>query len=108
MPRLTSQATTVTIDPVLVEVLAYVSGRGRHARRLGVELIDRLRANAATIIVRQTPDLFDAGLELYRARLDKGYSLTGCMSMTVCHQLGISEVLTHDRHFAPEGFEILL
>jgi predicted nucleic acid-binding protein len=39
---------------------------------------------------------------------DKGYSLTDRMSMVVCRQLDIPEVLTHDRHFLQDGFTILL
>ncbi len=43
-----------------------------------------------------------------RNRPDKGYSLTDCMSMIACRDLGITDVLTHDRHFAQEGFAVLL
>jgi predicted nucleic acid-binding protein len=98
----------LTCDPVLVEVLAHLSGLGRIARRRGVDLVDALRADAEITIVRQTPDLFDAGLDLYRHRIDKGYSLTDCMSMVVCRQRRIRDVLTHDHHFQQEGFAILL
>lgn len=59
-------------------------------------------------IVHQTPDLFFSGVDLYRRRLDKGYSLTDCMSMVVCRELAIADVLTHDRQFEQEGFAILL
>jgi uncharacterized protein len=52
--------------------------------------------------------LFQSGLALYKARLDKGYSLTDCVSMTVMQQAKIQEALTHDKHFAQEGFTILL
>ncbi len=51
---------------------------------------------------------FLEALELYESRLDKGYSLTDCISMNVCHKLGITQVLTHDHHFEQEGFSILL
>jgi hypothetical protein len=30
------------------------------------------------------------------------------MSMVVCSELGLSDVLTHDLHFVQEGFTILL
>jgi hypothetical protein len=30
------------------------------------------------------------------------------MSMIVCREQGISDVLTHDEHFRQEGFTILL
>jgi predicted nucleic acid-binding protein len=49
-----------------------------------------------------------AGLSLYKARLDKGYSLTDCISMDGTRQEGISDILTLDIHFAQEGFTLLL
>ena len=52
--------------------------------------------------------MFESGLALYKSRLDKGYSLTDCVSMVVMRQERIQEVLTHDKHFAQEGFTILL
>jgi predicted nucleic acid-binding protein len=106
--RSLDDAHVVTTDPVLTEVLAYVSERGPVSRTKAVATIDALRDDAAVTIVRQTPELFDAGLNLYRRRPDKGYSLTDCMSMIVCQQFDISDVLTHDRHFEQEGFTILL
>lgn len=90
----------VTSDPVLVEVLAHMAGRGAHSRRAAIAFVDELRADPLVEIVRQTPGLFDAGLELYRRRPDKGYSLTDAMSMAICRGQGSEQVLTHDRHFA--------
>ena len=101
-------AQKITSDPILVEVLAYMGERGAFARRAALAYIDELRLDPRTSIVRQTPELFDAGLELYRKRPDKGYSLTDCMSMVICGEQEIKQVLTHDRHFVQEGFEILL
>ena len=45
--------------------------------------------------------------ELYANLLDKGYSLTDCVSMSVMKQMGIYEILTHDKNFAQEGLTIL-
>ena len=45
-----------------------------------------------------------AGLELYRARPDKHYSLTDCISMQTMRKEGITEALTNDPHFEQEGF----
>jgi uncharacterized protein len=59
-------------------------------------------------IAWQAQPLFTAGMMLYSTRLDKGYSLTDCVSMVIMRQDGIQEILTHDRHFAQEGFVILL
>jgi predicted nucleic acid-binding protein len=50
---------------------------------------------------------FLGGLELYRARPDKGYSLTDCISMHTMRGLGITDALTNDRHFEQEGFRAL-
>ena len=101
-------APIVTTDAVLVEVFAYVAGRGRHQRMEAVALVEILGANPNVTIVHQSADLFFAGVDLYRRRLDKGYSLTDCMSMVLCREQDITNVLTHDRHFEQEGFAILL
>lgn len=104
----TATLRSVTTDAVLVEVLAYFSKRGRHARLAAVELIDALRTDPRATIIHQSAELFFAGVDLYRARLDQGYSLTDCMSMVACREQAITDVLTHDRHFEQEGFAILL
>jgi predicted nucleic acid-binding protein len=46
-------------------------------------------------------------LLLYEARLDKGYSLTDCISMETMRYQGITDVLTNDAHFEQEGFHAL-
>jgi predicted nucleic acid-binding protein len=51
---------------------------------------------------------FIAGVALYESRLDKGYSLTDCISMVAMRWEGITEILTRDSHFSQEGFRILL
>ena len=108
LDALVAQRGTVTTDAVLGEVLAYASERGPWTRVRAADLVTGLLADRRTTVVRQTPKLFDAGLDLYRARPDKGYSLTDCMSIVICRQRRIKQVLTHDRHFEQEGFTILL
>ena len=98
----------VTTDAVLSEVLTWVANRGAHGRTQAVGLIDDLMMDPDTDVIRQTQELWDRALGLYRRRLDKGYSLTDCMSMVVCTDLGIADVLSHDHHFEQEGFAILL
>ena len=63
-----------------------------------------MRESRTVQIVPQTPASFSAGFELYQARLDKGYSLTDCISMEIMRQKGIADVLTNDAHFEQEGF----
>ena len=98
----------VTTDAVLTEVLAFSSHRGVHARNAAVESVEQILASKSSAVVHQDRPLFLAGLDLYRQRIDKQYSLTDCMSMIVCRQQQITDVLTHDHHFMQEGFTILL
>lgn len=104
----TSHDELLTTDAVLTELLDHFGDGDRYLRNVAWSFVDRLKNEGRTVIVRQTADLFDAGFDLYRRRPDKGYSHTDCMSMVVCKQQGIRRVLTHDRHFAQEGFELLL
>ncbi len=55
-------------------------------------------------VVAQSSDTFRSGLALYRARPDKGYSLTDCISMATMRSEGIVDALTNDAHFEQEGF----
>ena len=98
----------VTSDAVLTELLAYFAAKGPHLRLAAINLISLLNERSYVTIIRQTPELFDAALDLYRRRPDKAYSLVDCMSMVICQEQDIGEVLTHDHHFEQEGFTILL
>ena len=103
-----SDATFVTTDDVLVELLTFMSKQAASVRTGTVLYVDGLRRKPAVVIVRQSPALFDAGLDLYRQRPDKTYSMTDCMSMVVCRERGITGVLTYDRDFEQEGFVAML
>jgi uncharacterized protein len=41
------------------------------------------------------------------ARLDRGYSLSDCISMNAMRERGLFEVLNNDAHFRQEGFVVL-
>jgi predicted nucleic acid-binding protein len=98
----------ITTDAVLVEVLAFVAELGRHVRERGVALIDRVMSDDRIAVIPQTHELFLRALDLYRQRLDKGYSLMDCMSMVPCADRDITDVLSRDHHFEQEGLTILL
>ena len=59
-------------------------------------------------VIGRNAETFLNALELYESLPDKGYSLTDCISISVCRELNITEILTHDHHFEQEGFKILL
>jgi uncharacterized protein len=98
----------VTTELVLVEYLNYFSAYGMVMREQIAAMVQDIVLAPDVQVIWQTQALFEAGLGLYQARLDKGYSLTDCVSMVVMRQAEIQDVLTHDKHFSQEGFTILL
>jgi predicted nucleic acid-binding protein len=100
-----STAHLVTHDGVLTEVLAYFSGDGSRMRQGAVEAVRNIRHRWAVLPVDR--QLFDAGLDRYAARLDKGYSHVDCMSMVLMESRGIHHVLTNDHHFLQAGFTVV-
>jgi len=96
-----------TTDAVFMELLAALSAGGPHLRHEAVLLVDGLLDDPNVRVVEATRGLFLDGLSLYRARPDKEYSLTDCISMQVMRRESLTEVLTNDRHFTQEGFRIL-
>jgi predicted nucleic acid-binding protein len=91
----------------VAEVLNYFSETGERMRKAAAELCDQTMRHAKTVVVPQTREVFVSGFDLYKARPDKGYSLTDCISMIEMRERNISDVLTHDRHFSQEGFNLL-
>ena len=103
-----SNAHFVTTDEVLIEFLNYFCETGSYSREGSYQRVCSILRNEQIQVVSQSRESFLAGMTLYGQRLDKGYSLTDCISMQTMRQLGITDVLTHDRHFAQEGFAVLL
>lgn len=106
-PSLASRS-LLTIEPVLTEFLNYFASFGTGMRRSSAQSVRDLLADPRVEVIPQTHALFLEGLALYETRLDKGYSVVDCMSMQVMRRRGLAEVLTHDDHFAQEGFTLLL
>lgn len=92
----------VTTQEILTEFLAYVSANP-DMRREGVTLVEDIHSDPNITVVEQTPETFAKGFELYRNRMDKGYSLVDCISMNTMDDYGISEILSSDHHFEQEG-----
>ena len=104
----TFNAKFITTEPVLIEVLNFFSEYGGNLRRQVSLFVRDVLEDADFEVVPYSETTLLEGLDLYESRLDKGYSLTDCISMNVCRKLGITEILTHDHHFKQEGFKILL
>lgn len=98
----------VTTEEVLTEMMAYFAERGRFLRQVAVATVETILDDPEIEVHPQTHQTFLDGLNLYRRRLDKGYSLIDCISMATMRREGIAHVLTSDSHFAQEQFILLL
>lgn len=98
----------VTSDGVLAEYLNALSDKGPSVRLAAIRSVERIMSNRDVTVIAQTHMLFLKGFALYKARVDKGYSLTDCASMIIMRQRKLSQALTSDRHFQQEGFVALM
>lgn len=103
-----SQRSLVTTEDVLTEVLNFYCEQGEYTRKQVAIFVRNILLDIRVEIMPHTSLTFLNGLELYESRLDKGYSLTDCISMNVCEEMKISDVLSNDSHFRQEGFNTLL
>lgn len=97
----------VTSDEVLTEYLAFFSSARPSVRAQAGANVANLIQVPHVRVVPQSRDSFIEGLVLYRARPDKGYSLTDCISMQTMRREGLTDILTNDHHFEQEGFRAL-
>jgi len=101
-----SGARMITTRAVLLEIGNALSKR--HHRHAAILLLRSLEQDDRVHIVALSEELFGRGTELFAERLDKGWSLTDCISFVVMREHGLGEVLTFDVHFEQAGFRALL
>lgn len=101
-------ARLITVDEVLVEFLSAVSAGGPLVRLRAALFIRKLLVHPQVNVMPQSRESFLKGLDLYQQRRDKNYSLTDCIAMNAMRRASVTEVLTSDRHFAQEGFRVLM
>src|SRR5437867_3339942 len=92
----------VTTQYVLLEV-ADALAHPRHRNKF-LALLAELDADPDVTVVESSNALFQRGVDLYRRRADKDWSLTDCISFVVMAEHGITEPLTGDQHFKQAGF----
>ena len=105
--RSLSSASLVTTEPVLIEYLNYFAAWGPEFRLMASASANSMFSSSSVKVLPLTAELFEAGVDLYAARPDKGYSLTDCTSMVAMRRQGLSQALTNDQHFDQEGFRAL-
>lgn len=96
-------AAVYTTEEVLSEVLTFFAGDS-WLRDRAVATVREILSDPAVLVIPQSHESFLSGFDFYAARLDKGYSLTDCISMQTMRREGLTHVLTNDRHFEQEGF----
>ena len=101
-----SDVSLVTTSWVLTEVGDALSAPEN--REVFLKLLDVLHESPDASIIAASEELFERGVELYRQRPDKDWSLTDCISFVVMADEGLTEALTGDRHFEQAGFRALL
>ena len=77
-------------------------------RAVFTRLMDSLMTREDVMLLPSDENEFHQGMELFRSRPDKDWSLTDCISFAVMTELAIKEALTSDRHFIQAGFHALL
>lgn len=98
----------LTTDLVLTEFLNALADKGPHLRAAVAEMVETILRNPHVFVIPTSRRTFMKSLALYKARPDKGYSLTDCSSMLLMRERRLSQALTTDRHFEQEGFTALL
>jgi predicted nucleic acid-binding protein len=77
-------------------------------RALFLEFVDRLSGEPQWEVIQPSKEWYEGGLDLFRERRDKNWSLTDCISFTVMQKRGVTDALTNDRHFEQAGFRVLM
>lgn len=96
-----------TTDAVLLEVTASMARQTFRVVANGIWNQFHGRDERCISVDASAENLGNA-MNLYRARPDKEWSLTDCLSFLVMEQQGLSDALTADQHFEQAGFRALL
>jgi predicted nucleic acid-binding protein len=102
----TTRARLVTTRAVLLEIGNALSKQ--RYREGAATLLGALEADPQVHIIALTNQLYHQAVGLFRARPDKEWGLTDCMSFVVMQQMNITDALTTDDHFRQAGFRVLL
>lgn len=102
----TRRGRVVTTEYVLIEVGNLLSRTGDRPSFLSP--LEQIESDAEITVVPGTHDWFGRGVDLYKRRPDKQWSMTDCISFVVMKEMGLTEALTADRHFEQAEFTVLL
>ena len=97
-----------TTDEVLCEFITAFSKGGPILRKKVVETVGKILGNPSVTVIEQSRASLLRAMERFAKRSDKEYSLTDCSSMNAMDAENIKDVLTNDRHFLQEGYNVLI
>lgn len=95
----------ITSTFVLAELTLLVMARSDH--HLAVTVGESIRRSSDVELLHPGVPEEEAAWDLFRARPDKSYSLTDCLSFVIMRRHGLDTALTKDEHFKQEGFRTL-
>jgi predicted nucleic acid-binding protein len=101
-----TSSSILTTEAVLLEWLNALSGV--KTRAIAAESYARVHADPRIEVTPFHEDLMGSAIELYRARPDKNWSVTDCLSFVVMERRGVTRALTTDRDFEQAGLEALM
>lgn len=91
-------------EQIVIETLNYFSKYNPKMKKIAAVVMREISASDEIEIIKQSGAMLTSGIDLYESRIDKGYSLTDCISMNIMREHEITDVLTGDKHFRQEGF----
>lgn len=77
-------------------------------RKEAVRLLQAAEVDPRLVALPLTESLYERGLRLFAARMDKEWGLIDCVSFEVMAERKIEQALTADKHFVQAGFVALL
>jgi len=95
-----------TTEAVMLEVCAAFSSPPHRA--LAMAIWDQFRLERRCRLVAISGPVLERGVDLFRNRPDKAWSLTDCISFVVMSEQGLTHALTSDQHFVQAGFRAML
>jgi hypothetical protein len=96
----------VTTGWILSELGSFLSPPP--TRQLFVDLVKDLQSDPGVAVVSADMVQFNSGLEIYRGRPDKAWSLVDCISFLIMREKGLIDAWTTDHHFEQAGFRAML
>jgi uncharacterized protein len=96
----------ITTSGVLLEVGDALSREVNRDSFLAV--LPEIQDDPSVTLIQIDDGLLSRGIDFFRARPDKDWSLTDCISFVVMTDLGLTDALTGDHHFEQAGFRALL